>query len=374
MTTPANTAKLRTNLFGFERPALARAIAPFTDRAFHAGQLYHWMYGRGVTDPAAMTNLPAALRQGIAERFRIALPESRASELSADGSRKHVLVLDDGREVEAVHMVHGQRVTLCLSSQVGCPLDCRFCLTGTMGLVRNMTPGEIVAQVAVLARAGGTPPAALRLVFMGMGEPLNNYDAVMAAFRILVDPEGFAIPPRRITLSTAGLVPGITRLGAETSRPRLAISLAASDDVLRSRLMPINKKWNLEALIAACRAFPLGPRELVTFEYALILGVNDSPRQAQALARRLHGVRAKVNVIPYNETGLGGYRTPPPEVAARFRDGLLARGVPASIRWSKGRDIGAACGQLVSGAAAAKGREALAGGAGAPQPANPTGS
>jgi len=262
-----------------------------------------------------------------------------------------------------VHMVHGDRVTLCLSSQVGCPLDCSFCLTGTMGLVRNLAAGEIVAQVAALAAAHGTPATAPRLVFMGMGEPLNNYNAVMAAFRILVDPRGFAIPPRRITLSTAGLVPGIARLGGETLRPRLAISLAAPDDVLRNRLMPINRKWNLEALVAACRAFPLGPRERITFEYALILGLNDSPRQAEALARRLRGVRAKVNVIPYNETGLGGYRTPPAEVAARFRDGLLARGIPASIRWSKGRDIGAACGQLVRGA--------VGGGPGAPGPLVP---
>jgi 23S rRNA (adenine2503-C2)-methyltransferase len=361
MTTAASATRARTNLFGLERPALARALAPLTDRGFHADQIYHWMYGRGVTDVAAMSDLPATLRRAVAERFRIALPTVRAAGLSTDGSVKYVLTLDDGREIEAVHMVHGDRVTLCLSSQVGCPLDCAFCLTGTMGLVRNLTPGEMVAQVTTLAAAGGTPRAALRLVFMGMGEPLNNYEAVLAAFRILVDPRGFAIPPRRITLSTAGLVPGIARLAGEAVRPRLAISLAAPDDVLRSRLMPINRKWNLEALLGACRAFPLGPRERITFEYALILGVNDSPRQALALARRLRGVRAKVNVIPHNETGLGGYRTPSPEVAARFRDALLARGVPTSIRWSKGRDIGAACGQLVRGSAGASAPGATAG-------------
>jgi 23S rRNA (adenine2503-C2)-methyltransferase len=155
--------------------------------------------------------------------------------------------------------------------------------------------------------------------------------------------------PRRITLSTAGLVPGILKLGRENPRPRLAISLAAPDDPLRSKLMPVNRKWNLAALVEACRAFPLGPREKITFEYALMLGVNDSPRQAEAVARRLRGVRAKVNVIPYNEAGLGGFRTPPAEIAGRFRDLLLQRGVPASIRWSKGRDIGAACGQLARG-------------------------
>jgi len=355
MTTSTRTTRAadgRTNLYGCDRDGLARHMSAHTDKGFHADQVYHWLYGRNVDEFAAMSDLPAALRKSLAGAFRIAKPELRPVGRSEDGSIKYLVALADGAEAEAVSMVQADRHTLCLSTQVGCPLACAFCLTGTMGLVRNLKPGEIVAQVAALASDRGLPPAGFRVVFMGMGEPLNNYDAVMTAFRILVDPRGLGMTPRRITLSTAGLVPGIEKLGRENPRPRLAISLAASDDPLRSKLMPVNRKWNLATLIDACRAFPLGPREKITFEYALMLGVNDSPRQAEALARRLRGVRAKVNVIPYNEAGLGGFRTPSAEVAGRFRDLLLAHGLPASIRWSKGRDIGAACGQLARGGAA----------------------
>jgi 23S rRNA (adenine2503-C2)-methyltransferase len=337
----------RLNLFGLEREALRSALDPLTSRRFHADQVYHWMYGRRVTDPRAMTDLPAALREALHEHFRITWPRTRVAGRSADGSRKHRLTLEDGLEVEAVHMVHDDRVTFCLSSQVGCALDCAFCLTGTMGLRRQLSAGEIAGQAAALLADEDVPIDRLRLVFMGMGEPLHNYNAVMAAFRILVDTKGFGLPPRRITLSTAGLVPGIERLAREDPRPRLAISLAAPTDALRGRLMPVNRKWPIDALVAACRAFPLGPRERITFEYVLLAGVNDTPEHAEEVARRLAGVRAKVNVIPYNEAGLHGFRTPSAEAAARFRDVLLESGVPASIRWSKGRDIGAACGQLV---------------------------
>jgi 23S rRNA (adenine2503-C2)-methyltransferase len=343
----------RANLYGCEREGLARHFAAHTDKRFHADQVYHWLYGRNVDAFEAMSDLPAALRMTLAGAFRLEKPALVPVGRSEDGSIKYLVRLADGAEAEAVSMVQGERLTLCLSTQVGCPLACAFCLTGTMGLVRNLKPGEIVAQVAALAADRGLPPAGFRVVFMGMGEPLNNYDAVMAAFRIMVDPKGLGMTPRRITLSTAGLVPGIGKLGRENPRPRLAISLAAADDPLRTKLMPVNKKWNLAALIDACRAFPLGPREKITFEYALMAGVNDSARQAEALARRLRGVRAKVNVIPYNEAGLGGFRTPSAETAGRFRDSLLARGVPASIRWSRGRDIGAACGQLACGERAA---------------------
>jgi 23S rRNA (adenine2503-C2)-methyltransferase len=344
---------VRPNLFGLEREGLRAALAPLTGRRFHSDQVFHWMYGRRVADPRAMTDLPAPLRAAMDEHFRIAWPKSRIAGRSADGSRKHLLMLEDGLEVEAVHMVHDDRVTFCLSSQVGCALDCAFCLTGTMGLRRQLSAGEIAGQAAALLAEGDVPMERLRIVFMGMGEPLHNYDAVMAAFRILVDERGFALPPRRVTLSTAGLVAGIERLAKEDPRPRLAVSLAAPTDAVRLRLMPINRKWPIEALLAACRAFPLGPRERITFEYVLIAGVNDALGDAEETARRLSGLRAKVNVIPYNEAGLHGFKTPDAAVAARFRDVLLQRGVPASIRWSKGRDIGAACGQLVRTSASA---------------------
>ena len=344
------------NLYGRDAASLATLLGPLAPRPFHAAQIHHWMHGRQETDFQAMTDLPAGLRRDLSARFRVAWPRVREVRQSSDGSRKYVLALDEGGEVESVYMVHGRRITLCLSSQIGCPLACSFCLTGTMGLVRDLSPGEIVGQVAVLARDAGFAPARCRIVFMGMGEPLNNYEAVMKAFRILVDPRGFGLPPRRVTLSTAGLVPGIERLGGEAPRPRLAVSLAATHDALRGELMPINRKYALETLMAACRRFPLGAREKLTFEYLLLDGKNDTPQDAARMARLLRGVRAKVNLIPYNEAGVPGFRAPDGERAARFRDALLARGIPASIRWSKGRDIGAACGQLaLAPAAAARG-------------------
>ena len=344
----------RTNLFGLDREAIADALGPLAPRPFVAGQVYRWMYGRRMHDFAGMTDLPSALRSAHEERFRIAWPRVREVRVSGeDGSKKYVLGLDDGREVEAVYILYGTRVTLCLSSQAGCALKCRFCLTGTMGLQRHLTPGEILGQVAVLARDNDLAPNGYRIVFMGMGEPLHNYDAVLAAFRVLADADGFGLAPRRVTLSTVGLVPAIDRLARESPRPRLAISLAAGHDALRDDLMPINRTYRLERLMEACRRFPLAARERITFEYILIEGVNDAPEEARRVARLLRGVRAKVNVIPYNEAGFEGFRTPSPAAVTGFRDALLDRGIPASVRWSKGRDIGAACGQLVRRPAAA---------------------
>ncbi|MGH9749816.1 MAG: 23S rRNA (adenine(2503)-C(2))-methyltransferase RlmN [Candidatus Polarisedimenticolia bacterium] len=347
---PAGRVSDPENLFGRDREALRAALAPWSDRAYHAGQLFRWMYARRATDFEAMTDLPGALRSALRDRFRIDWPRIReVRESPSDGSKKYVLALEDGAEVESVYILYGRRVTLCLSSQVGCPLACRFCLTGTMGLVRNLEAGEILGQAAVLAQENGLAPGSFRVVFMGMGEPLNNYDAVMAAFRTLADPEGFGLAPRRITLSTVGLVPGIERLGGESPRPRLAISLGTARDDVRDDLMPINRKYPLEALIDACRRFPLAPRERVTFEYILLAGVNDGAADARRVAMLLRGVRGKVNLIPYNEAGVEGFHTPAPTTARRFRDALLAHGLPATIRWSKGRDIGAACGQLARG-------------------------
>ncbi len=344
----------RPNLYGLDREELASILAPLLTRPFQVSQIYRWVYGRRETDPGKMTDLPAALRQSLAERFRIEWPAIGETRDSSDGSRKYVLSLQDRAEIEVVYIVYGKRITLCLSSQIGCPLACRFCLTGTMGLVRNLTAGEIVGQVAVVTRDKGIDLRPARIVFMGMGEPLNNYDAVLRAFRILTDPDGFGMAARHVTLSTAGLVPGIERLAREAPRPRLAVSLTASHDALRDELMPINRKYNLERLMGACRRFPLAPRERVTFEYVLLEGLNDGPRDAERIARLIQGIRAKVNVIPYNEIGVEGYRTPSQERTARFRDALLARGIPATIRWSKGRDIGAACGQLVRRAEAGR--------------------
>ncbi len=336
------------NLFGADRERLRDILAPMTSRAYHATQIYRWIYARRETGFAAMTDFPAGVRDALGSGYRVAWPRIASVSESGDGSRKYALALDDGLLVEAVYIVYGERITLCLSSQVGCPLACRFCLTGTMGLVRNMNAGEIAGQVASIARDRDLDPARVRIVFMGMGEPLNNYEAVMDAFRILTDREGFRIPPRRVTLSTAGLVPGIERLSGEDPRPRLAVSLAAARDDLRDDLVPINRKYPLAVLMEACRRYPLAPRDRVTFEYVLIEGVNDADEEADRIARLVRGMRAKVNVIPYNETGIPGLRTPPAERAVRFRGRLEKRGVPSTIRWSKGRDISAACGQLVT--------------------------
>jgi 23S rRNA (adenine2503-C2)-methyltransferase len=258
------------------------------------------------------------------------------------------LGLTDGRRVQSVVMPDGDRLTLCVSTQVGCGFGCAFCLTGTMGLARNLSAGEIVGQVWA-ARA--SLPAGARLthvVFMGMGEPLANYAATVKALRTLVAPLGFGFSPRRITVSTVGLVKGLERLARENLRVNLAVSLHATTDDVRSRLMPVNRGWGLDDLLAACRRFPLPVRQRMTFEYTLLDGVNDSAEDARRLARRLQGLRAKVNLIPFNEWPGAAFRRPAPERILAFQRALLDAGLTATIRWSKGEDVGAACGQLAS--------------------------
>jgi len=337
---------MQENLYGRSLLEIRRILAPLTDKAFHARQLYGWIHGRGVRDFSRMSNLPLPLRSALAERFRVARPEVEIRQESRDGTIKYLLRLDDGKAVESVYIPEERRITFCISSQIGCPLACTFCLTGRMGLVRNLTPGEIAGQVAVLAGDHHLPANEYNLVFMGMGEPLNNYDAVLTAFRILVDPDGFGIAPRRITLSTAGVVPGLRRLAEENPRPRIAISLSATTDTLRDELMPINKAYPLSVLFETLRGIPLAPRERITFEYVLLRGINDSVDDAVRLASLAGRMPVKVNLIPYNEASVEGY-APPPRVAAQgFRDLLLARGLRASIRKRRGADISAACGQL----------------------------
>ncbi len=334
------------NLYGKDRRGLEKILEPLTGKRFHGRQLYGWMYARGETEFARMTDLPGPLRSALEERCRVALPRVELRQESRDGTVKYLLRLEDGKGVESVFIPEQRRITFCISSQIGCPLACTFCLTGRMGLVRNLAPGEIAGQVAVVAGEHDLPPNSYNLVFMGMGEPMNNYDNVMAAFRILTDPEGFGIAPRHVTLSTAGVVPGIRRLTAEKPRPRLAVSLSATTDALRSELMPINRAFPLPILFEALREVPLAPRERVTLEYVLLRGINDSVDDAVRLARLAGTMPVKVNLIPYNEADVKGYVAPPPRAAQAFRDLLLARGIPASIRKRRGADISAACGQL----------------------------
>jgi 23S rRNA (adenine2503-C2)-methyltransferase len=294
-----------------------------------------------------MTDLPREFRAQLAETHEIALPEVERATPSQDGSRKLVFRLADDRRVSAVLMPDDGRVTLCLSTQVGCGYGCAFCLTGTMGLDRNLTAGEIVGQLLAANRLLDDGERVTHIVFMGMGEPLANYASLVTALRLMTDPRlGLGYSPRRITVSTVGLVSAIDRLAREDLRVNLAISLHAASDDVRGRLMPINRSWNLDTLMAAVRRYPLAPRQHVFFEYVMLEDVNDGVDDARRLVRLLRGVRAKVNLIPFNDWDGAGFRRPPLARILAFQGVLLDAGVTTTVRWSKGEDIGAACGQL----------------------------
>lgn len=314
---------------------------------YRGRQLATWIYRKGVVDLGAMTDLPREFRTALAGRAVIALPEVERATPSQDGSRKLVFRLADDRRVSAVVMPDDNRITLCLSTQVGCGYACAFCLTGTMGLQRNLTPAEIVGQLLAANQMLEEGRRVTHLVFMGMGEPLANLAAVVTSIRIMTDARlGIGYSPRRITVSTVGLVSGIERLGREQLKVNLAVSLHAASDDVRARLMPVNRSWNLAALMDAVRRYPLAPRQRVFFEYVLLEGVNDSIEDAGQLARLLRGVRAKANLIPFNDWEGSGFRRPPLARILAFQSVLLEAGITTTVRWSKGEDIGAACGQL----------------------------
>ena len=322
--------------------AVGLGASPYRGR-----QLATWLYRKGVTKVEEMSDLPRDFRTAVAERARAALPELERATPSQDGSQKLVFRLEDGARVSAVVMPDDGRVTLCLSTQVGCGYACAFCLTGTMGLTRNLTASEIVGQLLVANSLLSEDERVTHIVFMGMGEPLANYAALVQSLRILTDAKlGLGYSPRRLTVSTVGLVSGIEKLAREGLKVNLAISLHAAADEVRSRLMPVNRAWNLEALMRAVRAYPLAPRQHVFFEYVMLDGVNDAPEEAQRLVRLLRGVRAKVNLIPFNDWEGSTFRRPPLARILAFQSILLEAGVTTTVRWSKGEDIGAACGQL----------------------------
>jgi 23S rRNA (adenine2503-C2)-methyltransferase len=335
-----------TNLLELTPAEIVDLVRGWGEPAYRGRQVAGWVHQKGVRDFEAMTNLPRSLRTRLAAEAVVAVPEVTRRLASRDGSEKLVLRLADGRTVQAVLMPDDDRLTLCVSTQVGCGFGCAFCLTGTMGLVRNLTAGEIVGQLFAARALLRADQRLTHIVYMGMGEPLANYAATVRSLRILTDPEGFAVSPRRITVSTVGLVQGIERLARENLRVNLAISLHAPTDEVRSRLMPVNRGWGLDELLAACRRFPLPVRQRITFEYVLLDGINDSVQQARQLARRLSGLRAKVNLIPFNAWEGSAFRRPPAERIAAFQRVLLDAGITATIRWSKGEDVGAACGQL----------------------------
>jgi 23S rRNA (adenine2503-C2)-methyltransferase len=331
---------------------LSDTLRPFNVQPFRARQLYHALYKRRNYQLEAMTEFPKDLRTRLQEHLTVTRTAIERTFQSADGTRRYLFHLGDGKQVEAVWIPEEHRDTICVSSQVGCPLACQFCMTGVLGLKRNLSPGEILAQVGEVLndqyRIGQDPGRGVNLVLMGMGEPMLNYQHVVKAVRLLADPEGMNISQRRITVSTAGVVPRIHDLGREPIRPELAISLSATTNALRDRLMPLNKRWPLEELLAACRQYPLRPREYVTFEYVMLDGVNDSDQDAHRLARWLRGIRAKVNLIPHNPAPELPFRSSPDHVILRFQEHLKARGVPAFIRTPRGRDVDAACGQLAA--------------------------
>src|SRR6266851_3819387 len=386
-----------TELLGKSKEELREFCASLGEPPYRGGQIYHALYAERKFDFARISNLPAALRERLSKQARVTLPEARKRFASADGSVRYLFGLGVSGEqgefntedteknggarsgrlqkpasVEAVFMPSEGRQTICISTQAGCAVDCHFCLTAQLGLIRNLTAGEILAQVllpleeahrsarsetkdaALPARPGQVPPGATRtglapqtnVVLMGQGEPLLNFEPVMAAVRIMLDPEGLGISPKHVTISTSGIVPGIERLAQEKVRPKLAISLNAWNDEQRDALMPINKKYPLSALMNACKEYPLRTWEHLTFEYVMLGGINDAAEDARRVVRLLAPLKSvKVNLIPWNPGELS-YHESSAERIEEFRRILVDRGVPTFVRYSRGRDVMAACGQL----------------------------
>jgi 23S rRNA (adenine2503-C2)-methyltransferase len=314
---------------------------------FHARQLYRWVYRRGITDFALMTDLSRELRASLADDFVVTTPRIVSDETSVDGTRKFVLELADGRRIESVFIPDTPAMTFCISTQVGCAMSCGFCLTGKMGLVRNLTAGEIAGQVRVLAAATGLLDVPFNIVLMGMGEPLHNYDSTMKALRMLHAEHGLAVSPRRVTLSTVGIVPALEKLAREPLMPNLAISLHATTDDARTKLVPPNRKYPLSDILEVCRKFPLKKRNRITFEYVLLNEVNDTPDDALRLVKLLSGIKAKVNLIPLNPAPGIPFTRPSDARVDRFAQILADRHISVSVRKSRGQDIRAACGQLI---------------------------
>jgi 23S rRNA (adenine2503-C2)-methyltransferase len=342
-----DTVTPRIDLAELELRDLEAALAERGQERFRARQLFSWIYRRGVTDLETMTDLPRELRATLAAEFRLTTPAIVAHERSSDGTEKFLMRLADDRRIESVFIPDTPAMTFCISTQVGCAMACAFCLTGRMGLVRNLTAGEITGQVRVLADTLGLRDKTFNIVLMGMGEPLHNYDETMKALRILADEHGLAVPPRRVTLSTVGLLPALEKLAREPVMPNLAISLHAPTDVQRGELVPINRKYGVADIIDACKRFPVRKRSRITFEYVLLSGVNDSAEDARRLAKLLSGVKSKVNLIPLNAAAGIPFERPSDEAVDRFARTLADRGVTVSVRKSRGRDIRAACGQLI---------------------------
>jgi 23S rRNA (adenine2503-C2)-methyltransferase len=345
----------KPNLLGMTFDDLVTALSTLQEAPYRVRQVFAGLYKRRAKSWAEFTDLSKPLRQKLANHCAIQYPALEQRFTSRDGTRRYLFSVGPGEKIESVLIPEETRDTLCISTQVGCALGCQFCLTAKIPLRRNLSAGEIISQILILQDDRPTELKQLNVVIMGMGEPLNNYDNVLQAIRLMTDKRGVGLSTRRITLSTAGVVPGIRRLAGEPDPPNLAISLNATTDEIRDQLMPINRKWNIAELIGACKEFPLERRRRITFEYVLIAGVNDSPADARRLAHLLADVRRKVNLIPLNQDPWLPFKSPDEARIQEFLEILAGKNITASVRRPRGDDISAACGMLAGKEHAATG-------------------
>jgi 23S rRNA (adenine2503-C2)-methyltransferase len=336
----------RTNLIGMSLEEIEAAVAEMNEPRYRARQIYAGIYRRLWHSWDQFTDLGKSLREKLSARFILEYPPTEQVFVSSDGTRRYLYDVGPNQKIESVFIPDESRDTLCISTQVGCAVGCLFCVTGKLPMQRNLSTGEIAGQILSMQADRETTLKRMNIVIMGMGEPLHNYENVMKALRLMTDTEGMSISPRRITLSTSGIVPGIQRLAQEEIQPNLAISLNATTDKLRDKLMPINKKWNIAALLDACRSYPLAQRKRITFEYVLIGEMNDSPEDARRLARLLKGLKQKINLIPLNADPIIALKPPDPERVAAFQQILIDHHITVNIRKPRGEDVSAACGML----------------------------
>ena len=334
------------NIIGMSLEELKAAVTGLEEPAYRARQIYAGVYRRLVRSWDGFTDLGKELREKLRMRFAIEYPPLQQVFVSRDGTRRYLFEVSPGQRIESVFIPEERRDTLCISTQVGCAVGCSFCATGRLAMQRNLSPGEIVGQILSLQKDRGITAKRLNIVIMGMGEPLNNYANVMSSLRLMTDEQGMSVSPRRITLSTSGIVPGIRRLDGEPVVPNLAVSLNATTDAVRDRLMPVNKKWNIAALLDACRRFPVAHQRRITFEYILIKDVNDSRDDASRLVRLLQGLPHRVNLIPLNADPWIPLETSPQERVLAFQKVLVDHRITAKIRRPRGDDVSAACGML----------------------------
>ena len=345
---------MNTSICNFDREELSQElVGAFAQKPFRVRQMLPWLYRQRVRNFADMSDLPLSLRASLKERFELSRPTRESTQRSKDGTIKFLFGLGSGDSVESVLIRQPDRYTLCISSQVGCAIGCTFCRTAQMGLKRNLTTAEILGQVLavrdfIYEEEKDENLDFQNIVFMGMGEPLHNVKNVIRAVKLLIDPLAFGLSARRVTVSTSGLVPAIEKFGAEVGQANLAISLNATDDQTRTRIMPINKRWPLEKLLGTLRNYPLLKRQRFTIEYVLLKGVNDREEDLARLPKLLHGIPSKINLIPYNSNSGLGFQPPGRSVIEHWHQTLLAKNFVSTVRWSKGEDIQAACGQLAT--------------------------